>query len=218
MDGHHSGCALRLLVYAALWAAGTLEAVVIQADIVVSGGSFSACAAALAAARTQPDAQVLLIEPTDWLGGQATSQGVSAIDNAWYDPGRTLMLEDRAGHYAADYLDFLERLKAPPAGAPGRGMAPDGSSWVSREAYDPRTAAWVLDRMMEEFANITVLKLTVVKQVATEAVADDMGWGRRVTGLTLVRRTPRNGYVPFTRFTSQEVLDWWTVQDSALYT
>ncbi|MBX3729767.1 MAG: FAD-dependent oxidoreductase [Candidatus Sumerlaeia bacterium] len=190
----------------------------IQADIVVSGGSFSACAAALAAARTQPDARVLLIEPTDWLGGQATTQGVSAIDNAWYNPGRTLMLEDRAGHYAADYLDFLERLKAPPPGAPGRGMAPDGSSWVSREAYDPRTAAWVLDRMMEEYPNITVLKLTVVKQVATEVVTDDMGSGRRVTGLTLVRRTPRNGYVPFTKFTSEEVLDWWAVGDSELYT
>ncbi|HMZ52951.1 MAG TPA: FAD-dependent oxidoreductase, partial [Candidatus Sumerlaeota bacterium] len=51
-------------------------------DIVVSGGSLSAPAAALAAARNAPNAKVLLIEPTDWLGGQATSQGVSAIDNA----------------------------------------------------------------------------------------------------------------------------------------
>ncbi|MGB9692113.1 MAG: FAD-dependent oxidoreductase, partial [Candidatus Sumerlaeaceae bacterium] len=76
-------------------------------DIVIVGGSFSAPAAALAASRTNPNAQILLVEPTDWLGGQTTSQGVAAIDNAWHDPGATLMRTQPTLYYPADYLDFL---------------------------------------------------------------------------------------------------------------
>jgi ribulose 1,5-bisphosphate synthetase/thiazole synthase len=63
-------------------------------DILISGGTLSAPAAALQAARSNPEAKILLIEPTAWLGGQATSQGVSAIDNTWFNPGATLMREN----------------------------------------------------------------------------------------------------------------------------
>ena len=124
----------------------------LQFDIVVNGGSFSAPAAAIAAARVNPAAQVLLVEPTDWLGGQSTSQGVSAIDNAWHSPGGALMRDNQAIYYPADYLDFLNRLKNKPPEAPGTGMAPNGSAWVSREAFDPRTGAWVLDQMTSAIA------------------------------------------------------------------
>lgn len=54
----------------------------LTADIVIVGGFFSTPAAALQAARSWPTARVLVIEPTDWLGGQATSQGVPAMDEA----------------------------------------------------------------------------------------------------------------------------------------
>lgn len=188
-----------------------------QFDIVVSGGSFSAPAAALAAARANPSARVLLIEPTDWLGGQATSQGVSAIDNTWFDPGASLMRNNPPLYYPADYLDFIDRMKNMPAGSPGTGMGPNGTSWVSREAYDPRSGAWVLDQMIAEAANITVWKLAAVKAVQTEAVNDEFGAGRRITGLTVIRRTPVNGYKPFDRFLSGEILDWYNPSDSDIY-
>lgn len=184
-------------------------------DIVVSGGSFSAPAAALAAARINPDAQVLLVEPADWLGGQATTQGVAAIDNAWHAPGAAIMRDNPPLYYPTDYLDFLNRLKNPPAEAPGHGMAPSGSAWVTREAFDPRTAAWLLEQMIAEQPNITLLKLTVVKAVASQEIADAHGPGRHITGLTLVQRTPINGYVPFSKFLSQEIADWYDTNDSA---
>ncbi|MDK2972435.1 MAG: hypothetical protein PWP23_2190 [Candidatus Sumerlaeota bacterium] len=190
----------------------------LQADIVVSGGSFSACGAALAAARTNPNAEVLLIEPTDWLGGQATVQGVSAIDNPYHNPGGALMRENPPLYYPADYLDFLDRMKEPPAEAPGTGMAPNGTSWVSREAFDPRTGAYILDQMMAEYTNLTVLKLTVVKNATTEDASDEFGTARRITGLTLVQRTPKAGRAPFDGMMSAEVLDWWQTADSAQYT
>jgi hypothetical protein len=50
-------------------------------DVVVVGASFGGVAAALAAA-TDPNVRVALLEPSQWIGGQATAQGVSRWDEA----------------------------------------------------------------------------------------------------------------------------------------
>ncbi len=196
----------------------TSAAETIQADIVVSGGSFGAPAAALAAARANPQALILLIEPTDWLGGQSTSQGVSAIDNAWHQPAQALMYNDRAAYYPADYLDWLNRMKNPPAEAPGDGLSPEGTSWVSRESFDPRTGAWALDKMVEEHPNIRLMKMTVVKDTTSADVEDELGHGKVITGLTLIERTAKPGYEAFSKFLSQEMPDWFSASDSADFT
>ncbi len=49
-------------------------------DVVIVGGSFGGCAAALAAARAKH--KVVLLAESDWIGGQATSQGVTRWDEA----------------------------------------------------------------------------------------------------------------------------------------
>ena len=51
-------------------------------DVVIAGGSTSAFAAAIAAAKS--GAKTALLEPTDWVGGQLTSSGVPAVDEAWH--------------------------------------------------------------------------------------------------------------------------------------
>lgn len=193
----------------------SLSAQQLAYDIVIVGGSFSAPAAALAASRTNPNAQILLVEPTDWLGGQATSQGVAAIDNAWHDPGATLMRTQPTLYYPADYLDFLNRLKNAPPEAPGEGFAPNGSCWVSREAFDPRTAVWVLDQMLAETTNVTVMRMTVVKRVQTAPVSDDFGNALRITSMTLIQRTPKPGYQPHSKLLSQEITDWYSPSESS---
>lgn len=216
MKTFHSVCIMAAL--ACLSASPAAYAANIQADIVISGGSMGAPAAALAAARTHPQARILLIEPTDWLGGQATSQGVSAIDNAWHQPAQKLMIEDRAFYYPKDYSSFLNQMKNPPADAPGKGLSPEGTSWVSREAYDPRTGAWVLDRMVAEHPNIHVLKMTVVKDVKTSAVTDSLGHGQVITGLSLIERAPKGDYQPFSEFLSKELPDWFSPAESDRFT
>src|ERR1700676_4829094 len=52
-------------------------------DVVIAGASFGGCAAALAAA--DPKVKVVLLESSDWVGGQATSQGVTRWDEAAAD-------------------------------------------------------------------------------------------------------------------------------------
>ena len=48
-------------------------------DVVVAGGGIGGTAAAIQAARL--GASVLVVEPGDWIGGQATAAGVSTMDD-----------------------------------------------------------------------------------------------------------------------------------------
>ena len=50
----------------------------IECDVLVVGGGMGGVAAALAAARR--GCRTCLLEETDWLGGQLSAQGVSALD------------------------------------------------------------------------------------------------------------------------------------------
>ena len=50
----------------------------VECDVLVVGGGLGGVAAAWAAARR--GRRVCLLEETDWIGGQATSQGVSSLD------------------------------------------------------------------------------------------------------------------------------------------
>ena len=197
---------------------GRQRAIELEYDIVVNGGSFAAPAAAFAAARANPTAHILVVEPTAWLGGQATAQGVAAIDNPWHEPGASLMRNNPELYYPADYLDFLDRIKNAPPAAPGEGFAPNGSAWVTREAFDPRTAAWALDEMAGPFPNIDVLRLAVIKSVETVESTDTWGQATAITSLTVIQRAPAGGYSPFDRFLSEEIADWYDPEDSAEFT
>lgn len=191
----------------------------LTADILVAGGSFGAPAAALAAARANPAATVVLTEPTDWLGGQSTSQGVSAIDNAWHQPGQAIMAGNPGQYYAADYLHWLDMMRdTSGTTAPGTGLSRNGTCWVSRESFDPRRGAWALDQMIAQQPNIRLLKMTVVKDVDTQPVTDAYGSGSEVTGVRLIQRSAANGYEPFSKFLSEEMSDWYSEADSADFT
>jgi NADPH-dependent 2,4-dienoyl-CoA reductase/sulfur reductase-like enzyme len=54
-----------------------------RCDVLVIGGSLGGVAAALAAARM--GATVLLTEEADWIGGQATAQGVPLDEHPWIE-------------------------------------------------------------------------------------------------------------------------------------
>src|SRR5206468_3200121 len=54
----------------------------IVCDVLVVGGGTGGISAALAATRElPPTGRVVLLEETDWIGGQLTAQGVSALDD-----------------------------------------------------------------------------------------------------------------------------------------
>lgn len=117
----------------------------LECDLLVAGGGMGGCAAALAACRA--GRTVVLTEETDWLGGQMTSQGVSALDEhphietfggtrSYYEL-RALIREYYRQHTSlSDTARQAERLN------PGNG-------WVSYLCFEPAAGVWALEQLLE---------------------------------------------------------------------
>src|SRR5438552_17274730 len=101
-------------------------------EILIAGGGTGGVAAALAAGRS--GRRVALLEETDWLGGQMTAQGVSALDEHEY-------IESFGG--TASYYALRNAIREH-YGAPN-----PGNCWVTRLAFEPRLAIAVIDRSLQ---------------------------------------------------------------------
>src|SRR5689334_25324282 len=102
-----------------------------KCEILVAGGGTGGVAAALAAVRS--GRCVVLLEETDWLGGQMTSQGVSALDEHEH-------IESFGG--TRSYYEFRNAVRA------HYGEKNPGHCWVTRLAFEPSVAARVIERML----------------------------------------------------------------------
>ena len=132
-------------------------------DVVIAGGSTAAFAAAIAAAES--GARTALIEPTDWVGGQLTSSGVPAVDEAWHsikpaDPSGKPYSVSKVARLPANITpNFLELLQA---------IEDRGNCWVSRFCFCPDAFVERQLRPLEESVadNLVVFLDTVVKDGA----------------------------------------------------
>ena len=113
----------------------------VACEILIVGGGTGAVAAALAAARA--GRHVVLLEETDWLGGQLSAQGVSALDEHEH-------IEAFGG--TASYYKLRAMLRDHYRGRAGEaGQRADfnpGACWVTRLAFEPGTAVGVLEQML----------------------------------------------------------------------
>src|SRR5258706_887496 len=133
-------------------------------EILIAGGGTGGVAAALAAARRGH--RVVLLEETDWLGGQMTAQGVSALDEHEH-------IESFGG--TRSYYEFRNAIRT------HYGQQNPGNCWVTRLAFEPRIAVRVLERMLAphvESGLLTILRRTKVVSATTE--------GDRVTTVVAV--------------------------------
>ncbi len=175
-------------------------------DVVIAGGSTAAFAAAIAAADT--GARTALLEPTDWVGGQLTSSGVPAVDEAWHkvtDPktGEVVNVSAIARARANMTPNFRALLDA--TGNPGRG-------WVSNYCFLPKdfldTQLIPLER--KAGPRLVVFRETVLKGVETDPET------RRIRSITAIRRKPKKGltYGGYDRLLSQDLEDWYDPRTS----
>jgi len=138
-----------------------------QADVIVIGGSLGGTLAALAAAKQ--GLHVILTEPTDWLGGQLTSQAVPPDEHRWIEqgigaPGTFIEFRERVREYYRNNYPLTEEALTNPILNPGNG-------WVSRLAHEPKIALQVLEDMLAVYVNtqrIEVLYQTVPVEVDVE--------------------------------------------------
>ncbi len=128
----------------------------ISCDVAVIGGGMGGVAASLAAC--EGGARVVLSEATDWLGGQMTSQGVSALDEHPYIErfGGTRSYE-RLRESIRQY--YRERYGAPATMPDGMPLNP-GNGWVSRLCFEPCVGLRVIEQLLAphvESGRLTIL-------------------------------------------------------------
>jgi len=157
----------------------------VDVEVLIVGGGLGGVAAAIAACRA--GRTVCLTEETDWLGGQATSQAVTALDENGYieTTGATRTYQDFRNAIREDYrrnTRLKPTVSANPRFSPGR-------NW-GRLAFEPRAAVRVIDEMLAPF--LIAGKLRILKKSKPYAVAME---GPRVQHVDLVdldsRRTCR---------------------------
>src|SRR6266511_6186713 len=145
----------------------------IAGDVLVAGGGTGGVAAALAVARAMPPAgrrgwTVCLLEETDWIGGQLTTQGVSALDEHEHIErfGGTRSYYALREAIRDHYRHLSPTLAAQPHPNPG-------TCWVTRLAFEPRVALDVLLAMVAPHADAGRLNILTRTKAARAEVSRD---------------------------------------------
>ncbi|MHC5595843.1 MAG: FAD-dependent oxidoreductase [Nostoc sp.] len=174
----------------------------VNCEILVVGGGLSGVATAyegLLAGRT-----VCLTEITDWLGGQISAQGTSALDER--PTQRSLKF------YSRGYLELRNRI--------GRkyGKLNPGDCWVSESCFLPRDAHAILTQMLKDAEKQGRGKLqwfpnTVIKDLE---IAGD---GKIINSAIAIQHQPLKGAPPLNTFTlSQTIEDNYSYENSSRFT
>ena len=109
----------------------------IQTDVLVIGGGASGSAAGIQSARL--GVSTIIAEPTNWLGGMISSAGVSAFDGNHLLP-------------SGIWAEFRERLYQV-YGGPNK----VSTGWVSNTLFEPHVADSILNAMVKETKQLSVL-------------------------------------------------------------
>ena len=132
---------------------------VYDCDVAVIGGGVGGVAAVLAA--VDLGCRVILTTETDWLGGQMTSQGVSALDEHPH-------IESFGG--TRTYYALRDRIRAIyqerynfPAAMPDGGPLNPGNGWVSTLCFEPRIGAEAIEDLIAPL--VLDGRLQVLRQV-----------------------------------------------------
>lgn len=177
-------------------------------DILVAGGGLAGAATAyegLLAGRT-----VCLTEITDWVGGQISSQGTSALDER--ETQRSLLF------YPRGYLELRQRIKQ------HYGRLNPGGCWVSYSCFMPYDGHKILFNILQDAAKTGKGTLkwfpnTVIKELAiTPAVAGNTVGGQQIKSAIAIQHKPAANTGPInTETLSQTIEDAYLYENSARF-
>ncbi len=172
----------------------------ITCDIFVAGGGLSGTATAYEGLLAGK--QVCMTEITDWVGGQITAQGVSALDER--------PTQRAKNYFPRGYLEFRQKVKD------FYGKLNPGYCWVSEACFLPKDAHPMLYTMLRDAERTGKGKLhwypnTVVKDLTTAK----RGKGLQIIQVVGIQHTPQPGTPPLnTETLSQTIDDAYTYKDS----
>lgn len=171
----------------------------VKCDILVVGGGLSGIATAYEGLLAGKE--VCLTEITDWMGGQISSQGTSALDER---PTQRQKL-----FYSRGYLELRERINKT------YGELNPGDCWVSDSCFLPGDGHKVLVSMLKDAQRKGRGKLqwfpnTVIKELETTSS------GKIIDGAYGIQHQSANGQPPLNTFTlSQTIEDAYTYENSS---
>ncbi|WP_013321283.1 FAD-dependent oxidoreductase [Gloeothece verrucosa] len=178
----------------------------VECQILIIGGGLAGSAAAyesLLQGKT-----VCLTEITDWVGGQISAQGTSALDERPTQRQKLI--------YPKGYLELRERL------AKHYGKLNPGECWVSESCFLPRDADKLLMKQLTDAAKRGKGKLkwfpsTVVKELEIKKV-NNGGTGEQITSVIAIQHRPAKGAPPLNTYPlSQTIEDAYRYDNSARF-
>ncbi len=175
----------------------------IGCDITIAGGGLSGTATAYEGLLAGK--QVCMTEITDWVGGQISAQGVSALDERPTQRAKK--------YYSRGYLEFRQHIQD------YYGKLNVGHCWVSEACFLPKDAHKILYGMLQTAERKGKGKLywypnTVVK----ELIIGNRGNGKQINAVIAIQHQPQPGTPPInTNPLSWTIADAYDYQDSAKF-
>lgn len=138
--------------------------------LLIAGGGMGGIAAALSVLTADSKITVVLTEETSWIGGQMTSQGVSALDeNKWVETTGATQNYLKMRQTIREHYQSLPGIKAP---AKADQRLNPGLCWVTRLSFEPKLGLKVLEDMLAPYIKQGRLKIcTRLKAVAATTSA-----------------------------------------------
>ncbi|MEM7593607.1 MAG: FAD-dependent oxidoreductase [Cyanobacteria bacterium P01_A01_bin.83] len=175
-----------------------------ECELLVIGGGLAGVAAsyeALLAGKT-----VCMTEITDWVGGQISAQGTSALDERTTQRSKLF--------FPDGYLEFRERI------AKYYKRLNPGDCWVSESCFLPKDANQVMLEQLEDAeqrgdGTLKWFPSTVVKDLEIEAI-EGRGTGKQITSAVAIQHSPKNEELPLNTLPlSRTIEDAYSYEDSS---
>ncbi len=181
-----------------------------ECEVAVVGGSFGGIAAASQA--MQAGVQTCTIELTPWLGGQISSQAVSALDKS-HSMLALSNFSENWDQFKALLLQQTVNLPAWTKIPAGTKVADVNGCWVGALCFPPEAGAKAATQLLEQAASKSPQSRWGTSIAFKGAEFDPEG--KNITAIYAVKRIPKNpNYRPQGRL-SQEIVPWyyWTSDD-----
>jgi hypothetical protein len=147
-----------------------------------------------------------MTEITDWVGGQISSQGVSALDERATQRSKLL--------YSRGYLDLRQRIEK------YYGQLNPGKCWVSESCFLPKDAHTILAETLQDAAKqgkgtLKWFPYTVIKELQTTG----SGSGQQIQSVIAIEHTPAPGTPSInTEPLSATIEDFYRYENSSKFT
>ncbi len=171
-----------------------------ECQVLVAGGGLAGAAAAHEA--LLQGKTVCLTEITDWVGGQISSQGTSALDER--------ETQRKKLFYPRGYLELRQRIQK------YYGKLNPGGCWVSQSCFLPGDGHKLLMQQLEDAAKkgkgtLKWFPATVIKDLNVSTVANGSK-GEQITSAIAIQHSPAPGAPPLNSETLAQ-----TIQDAYQY-